>query len=386
MNILKILIETLLFALATSCNNGSEEPFRVIDRIEHKVELPEVTDSASILYSDLFSDVRYIELNSSSNNSIVSYISKLEITNNNDLIVFDLNNGTIIRYDSTGNFLNQIGSRGHGHGEFLSPVYVAYDKYRNQVLVTDIYLKKLLFYNLEGKLEKAISLQRSFSAVEVIDSTYLIGYLNYNQTDYNYSIINREGKEVTRFEENFLPKEVQPAVTYQFAIRHLDDGDLLCRSGFSSIIYRIHGKEIVPYIELAPKENDWRMERPENVEKVLQKGTMASRLCESIVINGKLICSGYIPKYDYNFLLYKNLNGEIRYGTNIVNDIKGYKTYDLYLQHKGKNIYYVIYPDVCQELLNMWNERKDIPLKEREVINKMANSVNPIIQVCTVKD
>lgn len=66
--------------------------------------------------------------------------------------------------------------------------------------------------------------------------------------------------------------------------------------------------------------------------------------------------------------------------------MNGFVSYTCFLQNKGKNIYKYVSPVEYETLISSWKDRKDIPQEDREYVIKMANSVNPIIQVCTVKD
>ena len=379
----------MLFTLESSCTKSvcAQELNLDAAKVQFEIEIPSFKDSAEIRYSDIFSNVRYVELEAKCNDAYISFITHMEITNDNDIIVLDFNNKKVLRFDSNGHFLNLIGEAGHGHNEYLYPRSIAYDKYENQILVWDVFAQKILYYNLDGAIKKSIKLGMDCSEIKVIDKNHLILFLNYNDnTGFNYLVIDKEGKECFKFEKIPHPEVLKSKPTTTYALNNSDNGGILCRAPYSSTMYRVDGQGAIPFLRFVPKEKNWLLGKPEDISKLI---TLKKPSCinASIIVKGKLFLTGYIPTQKSTYVLCHDLQKKTtRCGKNFVNDMNGFLKHRLYKQHKGGDIYFLIYPDDFRNLLDSWKDRTDIPQKDREFVTKMANSTNPIIQICTVKD
>lgn len=96
--------------------------------INQKVVVPEAIDIAPSLgreqycyTSDYFSEIRYIELESTEH-SFMRGIREILVTGNGIFIL--TNNFIILRFSNTGKFLNKIGAIGRGPGEYIIPVRI----------------------------------------------------------------------------------------------------------------------------------------------------------------------------------------------------------------------------------------------------------------------
>lgn len=99
----------LLLPAIVACSNGGNAQ-TACDRVWSgnryilKMDRPYYVDK----FSNLFSEVRYVPLEET-RNSIVGTVSKMEITKEGDIIVFDSKAGGVFRFASDGKFLNNIG-------------------------------------------------------------------------------------------------------------------------------------------------------------------------------------------------------------------------------------------------------------------------------------
>ena len=379
------LLSFSLFWVLISCSNPKEVYVTDCAEPQYRVEIPTLADTSTFRYSELFSDVRYVTLESSSYDAIIGHIAGLEICNNKDLIILDGKTKKVARFDSSGHFLNLIGTHGHGPGEYIHPISIAYDKYEDQVIIGDWFTKKLLYYQLNGKHVKTLPLSANMEKIKVIDKNHILTFSNYRMADFNYYIFDTQGNEVARFDSIMRHEKDNISSASTFAICYGDEGSLICRPTFSSIIYKVKDCHVSPFIEIVPNDDSWRIGRPEDLHQAIQK-EKTSYLNTAILVNNKLIMTGYLSAMGRVCFLYSDLHNETHGGTRIINDLLGAKKYDLYLQNTNKEIYYTIRPEECQALLDSWKDRTDIPLKDRELVTQMANSINPIIQICTVKD
>lgn len=382
-----ILFSLLLLVTISSCtkNVSAQELTLDLNNVQYKVEIPSFKDSSEIRYSDIFSKVKYVELESKCNDAYISFATHVEIANNNDIIILDFNNKKILRFDSCGHFLNLIGAVGHGHNEYLYPRSIAYDKYLDQILVWDVFARKLLFYNLDGTISKTLKMSWDFREFKVLDKDHLITFLDYN-TGFNYLVATKDGKECYKFEKIPHVEEITTRPTSLFVFNYSDSNDILCRAEYSSIMYKANANGATPFLAFVPKEKNWKIGKPENIHKIFQNET-ASLINTAIMVNNKIIITGFIPTLDRTFMFCHDLrSGKSRGGKSVINDIYGGVRFGSYKQHKGKDVYYLINPDDFQKRLDLWKKKKDISQKDFQLVSKLAKCDNPIVQICTVKD
>jgi len=78
-----------------------------------------------------------------------NYPKGIVIDNKGNLYVADTSNHRVQKFDSSGNYLMQWGSKGDGDGEFYNPNGIAVDNDGN-VYVTDTYNKRIQKFNSSG--------------------------------------------------------------------------------------------------------------------------------------------------------------------------------------------------------------------------------------------
>lgn len=364
-------------------NSMSERVFD-LDSVRYVVNLPDFKDSLKVRYSDLFGKVEYIVLEAPCEDAVVGGISRMELTNNNEIIIFDRTNNIIVRYDSCGTFLNKIGECGHGPNEYIRVNDIAYDSFTNQIIVSDE-SGKLLFFNLNGKLEKNIKMPfvQNFT---VLDYDHLLIYMNYslNNQGYNYLITTKDG-ELCSFFERFGDISMSEFPPAEYSLQNNVEGGILGRSYYSSIVYLIQSDKTVPYLELLPPDNHWSLGRPDNASQPYDNRYRAEIRCLYLVDN-KLFMDGYDYEGQYGFFYYDDLKGVSLGGKQIVNDMSGSVNYVCPVHCKKNKIYFNVDPEDFSSLVDSWKTRTDIPEKDIEFATQMSQSINPIIQVCTVKD
>ena len=157
-NIYLFVYVTCILCLS-SCYNSTESRILVeMDSTTLKIKIVELNNK-ELLYSDVYTGVNYAILETN-NESAIGNIEKLEVASNKDFIVFDKANGKILRFDSTGIFLNKIGMMGHSKDEYINPELMAYDEFNDNVIVYDGAKKSLLHYALNGTLVHTTSLHK----------------------------------------------------------------------------------------------------------------------------------------------------------------------------------------------------------------------------------
>ena len=200
-------------------------------------------------FSNIFKDVSYVALEET-RNSMIAEISKLEITNDDDIIVFDSRSGAVFRFSSDGKFINNIGFRGAGESEYILPADMAYNPFTNEVLVWDNGKSAILIYELNGELKSRIQLPWIISKFGIWDKDRIVCYMNNSEyirngeKGTNYKIIKRDGTIEEEFGEYGVEKSgFAPAAEHAFCFQQ---GRCLHLPPFSNTIYTMDDDTLVP--------------------------------------------------------------------------------------------------------------------------------------------
>ena len=102
---MKIYIYSLFLIVICSCQHKSTHLALLdndIANVDTIIKFPKLKGDEVFYYSDVYSEVRYVQLEETVN-SMIGVISKIEITNSNDILVFDNMSGSIVLFDKNGN-------------------------------------------------------------------------------------------------------------------------------------------------------------------------------------------------------------------------------------------------------------------------------------------
>ena len=382
-----IWVPTILTAITVCGCTSTKSPNLSIDKNQAKIKLqiPEIKENEPWHYSDVFSKVEFITLEATPT-SMVGNIQNMEITPNKDYIVFDRENRKVARFDSTGHFLNTIGECGHGASEYINPSSISYDKYNDQLAVFDSNNKAIMFYSLDGEYANQIKLDRYFSDFCILDKDHIVIFFDYfsQNTGYNYWIIDREGKPLSKFEqiaeENLL--KAFPSTQGTFTN---ENSNLLCRSHFSDIVYRVVGTDVEPYIHITDPSGNFDIGDPKDVANFTQRDNSISFLAQikkTIFINISKGC------YVYTWAVTPEKSF---IGLSPDNDLSEISLIGQLLNSDGQNVYYAVSPESAEIsydclVKNATYKNATIDEKVAEQFMRFSANKNPIIQICTVKE
>ena len=388
------------------------------------------------LYSNIFSNVDYVALEYT-DKSIVSTITKMAITNNNDLLIFDFQNKAVLLFDSTGKFKNKIGVLGRAQNEYIEPLDMVYDEIHNQVIVYDNAKKTLMYYNTEGKYLKSISLNEYIESFEVLDDSHLVLYYDYkgsedNNINYNFKIIDTKGniiKELAPYDKSMIYVTMGPAPFHKF------NGNLFCHIERTPVVNEITLKGMKPkYVfDLGTYQlpNDYYMHGYETFcEKVLSleqnKATILKFYQTDKSVITTLACRGNSPEMFSKLMIIRDsVCSQPEYYITLINDLYGKQSLGpSELCHVFKNKAFFVcdpsfisslsefpsntdvsskiakrYRDIAKKSANdmktIYNNIADvfeqstfsltITDKEKGFIDSLKKVNNPIIQICTFK-
>lgn len=134
-----IILMTISFMLSSSCNQRQDDESVVESIIKFS---PTKNDYA--LLKDI--SVQLLQLDDS---VLVGSITSI-MQSGDTLIVNDSQQNIVWAFDRSGVFIDRIGSRGQGHGEYIKTTEVFLDRQKHCIGVLDDHLEKILYYGLKN--------------------------------------------------------------------------------------------------------------------------------------------------------------------------------------------------------------------------------------------
>jgi len=161
----------LLVATLVSCNFKNEMK-------SNKLETIDATRMKLLPFESLIDDIRYVKLETKSNNMIGS-ISQLLLTDSLIIVVDKTISKSIFVFTKDGHFLRKIGEIGSGPKDYqlISHVFLSSDK--NELCVVS--MKKIIHYNLNGTFVKSESINFLLHYVEDLDQNSHVGYNSFGK-------------------------------------------------------------------------------------------------------------------------------------------------------------------------------------------------------------
>lgn len=429
----------ILFLSACSMKDSEMIPGTVdVENLDDITEIVvnKLSEHSIGLYSDVFSDVRYVALESKKE-SLVGNIDKIAVTQNNDLLVLDSHNKSILLFDSIGNFKNRIGNFGHGKNEYISPIDFAYDEHNDNVIVYDVRRNKLMYYDIVGNYKKSISLKSTFYNFEVLDDSHLVLFSNYHpslnkEINYNYTVIDSLGNVVKEFAP--FDKKMEGLLMQMFPF-HKYNNKVYCHIDCTPIVNEISLNKMQPLylVDFGDYQNpnSYYLDGFETYSNKITSLEPHKAVSEKFYQtddyilmtfrrkdNGPYMSIEFVimpKKYPYEQKIYYSLYNDM-YGKRIYSslfeilDVKNDKVY--FLCDFDEAIKYACNTDISNEVAKLYkktakdesiedeirkihnnfaseleNHKKNIfYTKEDDVlIDSLSKSQNPVIQICTLK-
>ena len=384
-------------------------------------------------YSNLFCDIQYVALEETKN-SIIGDISRLEVTNSGDLIIFDNRAGSVYRFAPDGKFLNNIGFRGGGEKEYILPWDMKYDPFNDKVLVWDNGRSSILTFQVNGEFINRVQLPWIISTFGIIDKDHLICYMNNgediigDEKGTNYKILKRNGAIVAEFGEYGAEKATfRPMSKKTFNIQQ---GRCICFPPFSNTLFSAEKDSLCAIATFDLMENEipqeWLQGQYVDFREKLRK---RKDLAEIVSIHET---SKY---YVLNILkdgppmlcfIDKDKKKTKKLSLVTINDMYGITEFSYLTQIHQEKLYFAIDPimfekknDLIKKCPNIKNIKEayldmkevlfpaysriigekntnaffdsistitsELTTDERILVERMAETSNPILQICTLK-
>lgn len=242
------LILLLLFCLLqVNCRNNSDSNVNTIFPLEQSVQIVDINKHINSL--------EFINLEETPN-SLMSYVEKILIDNNGNLIILD-GRGGVMTFDSKGFFKKKIGRKGKGPGEYIRLDDICISENGEYLFI--LQLGSIIKYSLiDNTYLSTIKIPKiNFDAISVSGSGgfYLFsanpGEPTSNDEDFTLIEIDGNGKKI----KELLPKK-DFGMTQDIITQSYDKSYILRPICSNHIIYSMKNGEVTPIYKLDFKEKN----------------------------------------------------------------------------------------------------------------------------------
>jgi hypothetical protein len=197
---------------------------------------------SNIFLSDIASEVKYIPL---SNSKVLTMPARIFITAN-DIILSERNEG-IMRFDLNGNYINHIGRKGRGPGEYLTGLHFAINSADSLVYIKQ--REKIFIYNYSGGFLGQISdtILKRFSTIALIDDLFYFTSPIYAQPNFKHSrwLVTNKDLCVLRIKEDYTVFE-SSGFTLNESNSYIHNNSLHYWNNYLDTVYNINKTEVMP--------------------------------------------------------------------------------------------------------------------------------------------
>lgn len=166
------IIVIILLSSSVSCKKHSPYNENIIN-----IEPPLINTENVLKLSEVVDSLTYIKLETDSC-CLIGHIDKL-ISQDDKFILVDKDKATAIYiFDKTGKFINKIGTKGKGPGEYISLTDITIDEHGN-IIVYDNKQDKLIIYSSEGDLKHEYRLKFDAEATAYLMNNRIAFYCDF---------------------------------------------------------------------------------------------------------------------------------------------------------------------------------------------------------------
>ena len=114
--------------------------------------------------SEIYASYRFVPLETTGK-SIVGQVEKI-LACDGCFCILDRQNANVVLFEEDGRYRCRLGEKGHGAGEHVDAWDIAYDRENNQLVLLDLSGRKLLRYDMHGKLQGVEPMYYLYSGLE----------------------------------------------------------------------------------------------------------------------------------------------------------------------------------------------------------------------------
>ncbi|MFC0878288.1 6-bladed beta-propeller [Saccharicrinis sp. FJH2] len=338
----------------------------------------------------IINHITYIPLETNKN-CLIGHIHKIH-SDSTDIIIHDKRNNKVLRFNTEGKFLNQIGHLGQGPDEFNEAFNTVIDARKNVVSIMDLKGRKYVFYAYDGKylgMQKmeVICLQHEYynnGMLLDIDRCYNPSYPELK----NCCLILKEGDNIKKL----VSFELQNNSYAGFPVIQKFGSKFYYNIPFQNKILEINNSKPELIYELDLEEFGWTSEdlttftNKDIYEKIRSNG----------FFNGQFVISDNILYFNMSYknllyhYFYSKTTGKNISGTAYINSKNKFKEYTFgfpkFLSPDNHKFISYFEPGNFIYRKNRIDTSKNISSKEVKLMKSIKAEDNPVLLVYDLKE
>ncbi len=382
----------LLFIVFYSCTKQPAEGLRTINVLD--------AEQSSLKISEIADEITYVPLAS---DSILANI--MNVTFCNDEYFVKDNKSKFLRFDKSGNLLNQIGRRGKGPGEYrYASNFVIHPKTGN-IYISGGNPEQLMVFSREGQFLKTIELtKKGVLSLDINGENLFLFYLDGSEhNEENMELLDTDGNIILSYPNKFKYERGRGFVGFMGeCITYLFNGKLHFKEIFSDTIFSIEGQNMIPQIILNSEDKRFTPEiRTKVIEEVSVDPRAPSVSMMNSVIQSNLFETSNFLFYNYGYnkkgrtlIFNKSTNKtiEIDVKEGIINDLDGGLNIHLKMKKDDNTVFSWINAYELKEYVTSEAFKNSTPLypekkKELEQLaNRLTENDNPVLMLVKLKE
>jgi len=345
-----------------------------------------------LFLNNFTNEIKYIPLETTPA-CLLSKVKKVEMTNNY-IFILDSRNG-YYKFDKEGKFIQKIGKKGNGPGEYGMVFYSAVIEKVNEILLYCYPRSEVCVYDLEtGAYKGNFKLSFENSGFVEFPPEHITCFVPQSRHYINKNeiyICNLKGQPIDSITESRLPFKWKKDNANGGVKFYRSNNSLLYMYGFYDTIYTIsRGGKKQPYISLGLKNkiksNDIKIK---NLPGKVQYPDFLSttRIKETDSFFFLTVVKGYGVYYEFegHTLIYDKSTAQLTYCSRLVNNIDGGMPFWPAYIFNNKELVDVY--TACQIIEHSGS--KQITTKRSEKFNRLVNSLkiddNPVLAIIELK-
>ncbi len=314
MTIKNLVILVFIGFLLFTCNQGKD------DTNSEKILQYNVCDweVESVIPIKIIKEIRFLALETNKDN-LIGNIDKIVAFKENIYILDTKYRKDILVFDRQGKYIKKIGNFGRGFGEFIRLTDFNIDGEKNNLVVLDSQMHKLLFYDLtSGFCVQEFKLDFWAHNFIIQDEKTFIFYSKAQRSKENYLIakLNLNNKNCKWFIEQ---DEYDTRISPRFSMFQSENNYFT--SYFKDIVYRITDNGIEPFVKFDFGQQKIPSDRLKKIEKhnvdeylKLMNEKDWTYNIENFLESGDFLTFNFILKGSLTFAVYSKKSKEFNHG------------------------------------------------------------------------
>lgn len=337
-------------------------------------------------YNDYFVSVSLIPLETNEE-SLIAQIDKLYITDKH-IVIFDQKAMNILLFGINGKFINKIGDKGNGPGEYLFFNDIQLDKNNSMIYAHERFQNCIHKYDLlSGKLvEKSARSKFFFNSFYKTAEGYWIYscFKTENPGNYNLMLLDEDFENVKK---TFFPQAGFINTTFASTFMVGENGRLFFIYPSSNIVYELLQEEAIPFVKVdfgdktMPYEQIIQLENMDEYDKLITGKRYLGNISNGKINQNSFFFSFCETGFNVNVFTY---NGFYNFSTKEMNVYKSpfiasinYPISSNLLYASDDMLIYPIYPEVLTE--------DSFDILSKVLSEDIHYDSNPILAICRLK-